>query len=314
MLRRLASDVWRNVRRGGPNVVRELLSRTYYTYAVSTDGTSVFSADWDLLIVLDACRADLWNEVAAEHRAFGQADSLTSVGASSTEWLTDTFHGLPDTALENTAYVTGNPYTDEYLDGDRFGRLDEVWRYAWDDDLGTIPAAPLTDRAIAAGRQGDFDRLIVHYMQPHFPCVPRPAAVDGIELDRFGDRPLSIWEELRFGERDVDDAWALYRENLRYVLDEVADLLRNVDAETAVVTADHGNAFGEYGLYGHVSGVSIPPVREVPQYVTAATDEGTRTPDEYAAANDSSDSGTGADATDSVDVAARLRALGYDEE
>jgi hypothetical protein len=300
----LAREAYRNVRYGGPGVVYELLSRAYFTYAASSDGDPVFEADWDLLVVLDACRADLWNEVAPQHDHFGPADTRTSVGATSTEWLAGTFEGVPDDVLANTAYVTGNPYTDAFLDADRFGRLDEAWRYAWDDDLGTIPARPLTDRAIAAGREDDPDRLIVHYMQPHFPCVPCPGSGDGIALDRFGEEPISIWEELRFGRRDADEVWDRYRENLRYVLDEVGLLFENVDADRAVVTADHGNAVGEHGLYGHVEGVSLPCLREVPWYETVATDEQTHDPADYESEP----------ATTDADVTERLQALGYAEE
>jgi hypothetical protein len=298
----LAKEVYRNLRHGGPAVVYELLSRAYFTYAVSSEATSIYDEHWELLVVLDACRADLWAQVSPEHDRFGPAQTRTSVGATSTEWLAGTFDDLPADVLANTAYVTGNPYTDEYLDATRFARLDEVWRYAWDDDLGTVPARPLTDRAIAAGREGSHDRLIVHYMQPHFPCVPHPESGDGIALDRFGEEPISIWEELRFGQRDVEDVWELYRENLRYVLDEVALLFENVDAETAVVTADHGNAVGEYGLYGHVAGVSLPCLREVPWYVTTASDDGTHDPAEYETERASGD------------VTDRLKALGYAEE
>jgi len=68
--------------------------------------------------------------------------------------------------------VTGNTWTDRYLDATAFAALDEVWKYAWDDDLGTVPAAAVTDRAVALARERDPERLVVHYMQPHHPFVP----------------------------------------------------------------------------------------------------------------------------------------------
>jgi hypothetical protein len=36
----------------------------------------------------------------------------------------------------NTCYVTANPFSDDYVDPVRFGDVDEVWQYAWDDDFG----------------------------------------------------------------------------------------------------------------------------------------------------------------------------------
>jgi len=59
--------------------------------------------------------------------------------------------------------------------------LDEVWTYAWDNELNTIPARPITDRAISTWRQEDVNKMIVHYMQPHVPFIDRP------DLGTYGD-------------------------------------------------------------------------------------------------------------------------------
>jgi len=301
-LRELAREATRNLRRGGPGVVLELLSRGYYTLKPMR-GDPVTERDWDLLVVLDACRADLWNEVAPEVEGFDAAPARTTVGGTSTEFLAKTFGRADAEWLAGTAYVTGNPYTDSHVDADAFACLDEVWRYAWDDEIGTIPARPVTDRAIAAGRElGDgVDRTVVHYMQPHFPCVPDADGGEGIALDRFGAEPISVWEELRFGERDPDEVWARYRENLRYVLAEVALLLENFDAERVAITADHGNAVGEKYLYGHVERVALPALREVPWFETSAVDRATYEPAEY-------ERGESAKSVED-----RLTALGYKE-
>lgn len=69
--------------------------------------------------------------------------------------------------------------------------------------------------------------------------------------------------------------WEAYLATLRYVLDDVALLLENVDAERVVITADHGEAFGEWGFYGHTVGCPHPVVRRVPWVETTATDEET---------------------------------------
>ncbi|PSP48877.1 hypothetical protein BRC67_12005, partial [Halobacteriales archaeon QH_3_68_24] len=42
-----------------------------------------------------------------------------------------------------------------------------------------------------------------------------------------------------------------YLDNLRIVLDEVAVLLENIDADTVAITTDHGEAFGERNFYRH---------------------------------------------------------------
>ena len=78
----------------------------------------------------------------------------------------------------------------------------EVWRDAWDYDRGTVLPRAVTDAAIRAGRNQDLDRLVVHYMQPHFPCIaghdgdtpggPTGAGGDGVALESWGDRPLAV--------------------------------------------------------------------------------------------------------------------------
>lgn len=290
----------RALRHGGPGVAMELVSRAYYTYGRHTDGDDVLERDWDILVILDACRADLMAAVEDSYEWFEREGTIDAAGATSSEWLTETFGDAPAEALDEIGYVTGNPYSAEYVDHDAFAFVDEVWEYGWDDDLGTVPARPITDRAITAARERDAERLVVHYMQPHFPSVPHGEG-DGIALERFGHESLSVWEELRYGWRDPDDVWDAYVENLDYVLDEVRLLTENVDAEQVAITADHGNALGERHLYGHAAGISTPELREVPWCVTTAADTGEHEPT----------TGRATDGDDESDVTARLEALGY---
>lgn len=72
--------------------------------------------------------------------------------------------------------------------------------------------------------------------------------------------------------------WEAYLEELRCVLDDLTVLLSNIDAETVVITADHGEAFGEYGAYKHHSGSLHPKIRLVPWVVTSAQDTGSYSP------------------------------------
>lgn len=264
-------------------------------------GTPIFEEDWDVLLVLDACRADLMDEMADEYDFVTTDSAIYSVGSATEEWMEKTFTEEYADEIRRTAYVTGNPHSAEGLDQQNFADYEEVWTYAWDDDDRTVPARAVTDRAIKTARETNPDRMVVHYMQPHHPFVPCPELNQ--DIGYFEEATWNhIWEMLQEGATTEEEVWEGYRENLRYVLDDVELLLENLDAETVVITSDHGNALGEFGVYGHPLHVPIPSLKKVPWIVTSATDSGTYEPteDEERVRDDTSE-----------DVADRLRNLGY---
>jgi len=256
-------------------------------------GTNVYDREWDLLVLLDGCRVDSLRSFEDDpERSFVEdVDTLRSVASTSREWLPKTFSPDRRGEVERTAYVTANPYTEEILSSgsknrspfnpanweslnlDDFLLVDEVWRDGWDEELGTVPPRVVTDRAITAAREHGPDRLIVHYMQPHQPFVgERACSNDQAWIEE------SCWGALRRGDATVEEVREAYRENLAIVLDDVALLLENVDASKVVISADHGNAFGEWGVYGHPNGFLHPSVKTVPWLVTTASDRRTYTP------------------------------------
>lgn len=286
-------------------------------------GTPIFDREWDVLVVLDACRPDVLGEVASDYDYLPHDIPATySAGSCSPEWMRKNFQPQYQDVLDRTAYVTANPFSGRY-DASQFGLLDEVWRDEWSDDYKTIPPGAVTDHAIAAGRRHDNDRLIVHYMQPHEPypelAVEHPewftvgdgddaeegdggdADVSGERL-RYCEQDWGLWDRLRHGEIARDDLWRMYRDTLRWVLDDgVTPLLRNLDAEDVVVTADHGEAFGERGIYAHPEYIPAPVVKRVPWVRTSATDTERRDPDVA----------VGTAGRTCGNVADRLQALGY---
>lgn len=274
-------------------------------------GTNVFEREWDLLVVLDACRVDALRTVAPEYDFLGPVDSVTSVGSTSSEWIANTFRLEHSPEIARTACVTSNAYvqavvedrqypggTDHVVAPDALAVLDQPWRYVPDEQVPFfhVPPRYVTDQAVAVARSHDPGRLLVHYRPPHAPYTAGAIAED---------RDLASHEKDPFGAlRDGVDpelVWAAYLDELRRGLDEAARLLRNVNAERVVITADHGEAFGEWGVYGHPMGMLHPTVRRVPWVETTATDTGTYEP----SAGSPRDAG-------SRDVDEHLRNLGYD--
>jgi len=208
------------------------------------------------------------------------------------------------TKTESTFYISANPHTDEILSENQFSHLEEVWRYGWDPDSNTIPPRAVTDTAISIARERDWNRLIVHYMQPHVPFLDHSGRDSGYTEANYQEviKYASDWNKSRnkFKRREISDTmfWNRYRSNLELVLDDVELLLQNMDAEKVVITSDHGNAVGERGLYGHPSGIDIPSLRLVPWCTATATDTGRYTPRQL---NEGTD----------ISIEEQLEALGY---
>jgi hypothetical protein len=62
-------------------------------------GTNVFDREWNMLVLLDACRVDTLRMVASEFDSLNDVGSLWSVGSTSKEWYANTFQG-PHPAVE----------------------------------------------------------------------------------------------------------------------------------------------------------------------------------------------------------------------
>lgn len=284
------------------HIVSRNIASVYYSTVL--DDPETIWGDWNVCIVLDACRPDLLTEVTDEYGFLPRKiPTIRSSGSTSTEWIEANFNTEFHRFLTETVYITGNPYTDQYSQLDELSLLDEVWRYAWDVESGTQPPRPLTDRAITVWRDQSPERMIVHYMQPHFPSIPDPLD-SKMDLESFGNEwTNSVWDQLAAGELTDERVWEAYLENCRYVLDEVELLLDNLDASRVVITADHGNAFGEWGCYGHPRDTPVPWLQQVPWVETTGADNRTHVPDTY----------TSKSRVDTT-VSDRLSALGYRNE
>ncbi|SDK11160.1 hypothetical protein SAMN05216226_1194 [Halovenus aranensis] len=242
----------------------------------NTVGVDVFDEDWDTLVVLDACRYDMFESTS---QLEGTLSSRVSKGSSTVEWLRANFDGRD---LRDTVYVTANPQLEENRDrwDIQLHKTINVWLdEGWDDETGTVRAETMTEAALEAAEQFPHKRLVVHYMQPHYPFVPAETDFDKKHLQQIdgeGDGPSSenVWNQKFKGELNIsrDELWAIYVDNLQYVLKYVEELLTDLSGRT-VVTADHGNYVGERASplpiqeYGHPRGLYDDPVVRVPWLV-----------------------------------------------
>ena len=268
-------------------------------------GTVVWErGEWDVLILVDACRYDLLEDVNEKYLSEAEISSHTSVASYSLEFMTKHFTEEYAEEMSETLLVAANPYTDE-IETDRFAFIDEVWRDCWDREFNSVRPKPVIDRALQAWRwrdSYDANQMIVWLMQPHRPFRSQPEWMPSGGVEKFGSPDVDkvLWGRLRDGELNPQEVWDAYVDNLEYALTEITRFVHNADG-SIVVTSDHGNAFGEWGFWGHPGHIPIPALRRVPWIEFEGKAQW------MFKANENSQEPAEANAKE------RLRALGYDE-
>jgi len=254
-----------------------------HSYLYNWPADNVMEEDWDSLLLLDGCRYDTYSEVESLE---GDLQSRYTAGSESWEFMCANFRGRQ---FHDTVYVTANPHAYKLEDTcfhDTITLLDS----AWDPELQTVPPEAVAAATREAHERYPHKRLLVHFMQPHFPFIgPLGQQIDqGGIVHQFetgaeppgehalDDSPsMMIWGRLerRLVSRDVVNA--AYRENLELVLEEAEELLGALDGKT-VLSSDHGNLLGERLRpiptrgFGHPSGLASPGLRKVPWQVIPA--------------------------------------------
>lgn len=247
----------------------------YFTGHGGPDADPIVNESWDNLIILDACRFDLFEEVYADDPLPGRLNQRTSVQSGTPGFLAenfcnDTFHDI--------VYVTGNPYVDTDLPTETFHAVESVWKDSWDAERQTVMPETMTERTLDIAERYPNKRIISHFLQPHAPFVGDSRLG---QRDTFAVRERALgneesiqrhrtpFEMLESGEASYEEVWEAYRSNLKFAWPAVNRLLSELPGLTAV-SSDHGNAMGERAwpfpirVYGHPLGILIPALTDVP--------------------------------------------------
>ena len=234
-----------------------------------------------IIIVLDAARADhfgglgygmettphadeLFESAVLFTRAYAEApNTKASIASLFTSQFPDTHGsvgvGMPLSAepvtlaevMKSQGYVTAafsaNPYLAEWFGFDRgFDDFYEVFRevHLEPNEPGGVPAELMLEAALPWLRAHADQRFFayLHFLQPHAPYDP-PSPF----RYQFMHPP--------------DYLMGLYDGNLAYADDHLGQLLDEIerlgleDKSLVVLLADHGEAFGEHGRFGHTTTV-----------------------------------------------------------
>lgn len=266
-------ELRRGIARGlkNPSYFARELNHLYYSRLgyceYNPDGVDLMEADWDTLVILDACRYDSF---AARHNLPGRLERRESRGSHTTEFLKANFD---EGQYSDTVYVTASPQLHRNRDelDASFHSVVHAWRETdWDDEYGTVLPSTMTKRALEAHERYPKKRIIVHYLQPHYPFIGASAELNTRQFGQSEDT-LDIWGNLMRGNLDVspERIRRAYEENLDIVLEAIEPLLSDLDGRI-VVSSDHGNIFGSRARpipireWGHPPGIYLPELVEVP--------------------------------------------------
>lgn len=267
--------------------------------------TMVFEEDWDNLIILDACRNDLIQKHSGKFSV--PIETKWSAGSSSPEFLENNIEGR---SLNDVVWVTANPWVSQHEES-IFCVLN-VWDEGWCDEKKTVLPDTMVEWALDAADSYPNKKLVIHFMQPHYPFIgesgnnlPTHRTFTGKSRIEDGDAP-SIWELLRKDEVEKPLVWEAYQENLSLAIPAAKRLVEQLNGKS-VLTADHGNAFGERAkpiplrLFGHDTGYRNRCLIEVPWIEFNSFDKRRTIQEGVIQTNDD----------DTADVENRLKQLGY---
>ncbi len=201
--------------------------------------------------------------------------------------------GLPISEIGSVEYETAP--------SDHITNIIDLWDEAWNDETGTVRPEDV-NRGFRE-RIDDISerRTVIHYMQPHAPFIGHGKSRINSHLrdsfaglkrgtdrglnEKFGNfmanligriedtetvmklglySSLSGKSLLEVAIGDTRDVFMNYhRENMRRAMKHAADLTEELDGKV-VVTSDHGEAFGENGVWEHHAEKHIPVLVEVP--------------------------------------------------
>ena len=235
----------------------------------------IVAGEWDVLVVLDACRADAYQQVV------GRSEVVRSPAVCTAGWIKAVWPVFARS--EGVRYYNANPVVDRTLASMDVApstfELTPMWRSLWGrHGAGRIPSVhPQAISGYIWANQCPIP-TVVHYLQPHSPYIGDPP----LALTRWGGSGGGAGGE--FGEaccaltapgravREGRTSWPEVREaylgNLRLAWDAVQVLAGSFSDYRVVVTADHGEVLGEHGgRFGHECGWDFPELRAVPWHV-----------------------------------------------
>lgn len=230
---------------------------------------SILNEESFLLIVLDDCRYDIFRLIYRKYLSGNLIPAKSSFSGS--RWLVPDVFSLQEFRDIRIFYSAISVETHD-VKLEKFappGRNLEIIRVepSIARDIGTVLPHELNNEVL---RKGLSKRNIIWYMQPHYPWIAYKQLSlklrNAVKWHHFTPRNL-IGEVCKRSNITRHEIYKAYIANLEIVLESVSKLIREIRDSfkgRIVVTSDHGELLGEYGLFLHPPRYMLPQLVIVP--------------------------------------------------
>jgi len=216
---------------------------------------------WKYLIILDACRYDYFKK----HWVYNKVYKVNSPASSTLEWLKTVFPDYYDYLLFSCNPFIGDKRFKkwDYNAFEHFRKVICLWRDQWDERFSTVLPKTVYEYCIEKA----IPKSIIWFLQPHAPYIDLEAKKTPDDFRNWSPELNIIdWSEHnKDGKYTTEQIRNLYESNLKYAIPYVLKLTEELE-KPIIITSDHGELLGEYGLMGHPN-IKKKELRNVPMVI-----------------------------------------------
>lgn len=203
--------------------------------------TFIEKKDWDVLIILDACRYDIFSIQLHNTMLNGKLCQVNSNSANTEEWYRNYWGENHKDIILISAHPRAFATECHYNFFQSYG--------LWDKRNWIEPEVALK-KLIQIQDQYD-KKFLVHLIPPHLPYIGEKGKEFLKELGVEGSG-INVYKKVE--EYGKENGWRrpyeCYVENVQTVLEIIEEYIPKIKGKI-VISADHGELIGDYGIYNH---------------------------------------------------------------
>ncbi len=242
-----------------------------------TPGTDIFTQDWKFLIILDACRPDIFLKVTKKLKLKGNFKTILSKGPTTGSFVKNS---IGNRKMKDVVYINANPSVNKILDEltpKNFHAFYNLWLTHWDDNLKTVHPKHVIKETLKIIPKHKNKRFIIHFLQPHMPFLTLKRFRKLSMIAKFKRHFLyhsglfTVCGDPLYPFMTKNQIIYHYTKSLEITLSLIKSKLlpKLKKLGKVVITSDHSELFGErflfFKIYGHVD-VPSPKLRRVPWF------------------------------------------------